>query len=49
LVRAAVEKLEHFGLPDELGNVWQKEKLPVTVRARIMEKLTKLYNLDITQ
>lgn len=29
-------------LPDELGNVWQEEKIWATTRARIVEKLTKL-------
>ena len=29
-------------LPDELGNVWQEEKVPAATRTRIVEKLTKL-------
>jgi hypothetical protein len=29
-------------LPDEIGNLWQEEKLAPDVRARIVEKLTKL-------
>jgi hypothetical protein len=29
-------------LPDELGNVWQGEKVPAERRARIVEKLTRL-------
>jgi hypothetical protein len=29
-------------LPDELGNLWQDEKVPADVRARIVEKLEKL-------
>jgi hypothetical protein len=36
----AVWPLEH--LPDELGNVWQDEKVPAATRARIAEKLSKL-------
>ncbi len=37
---AAVWPLDR--LPDELGNIWQDEKVPLAVRARIVEKLTKL-------
>jgi hypothetical protein len=29
-------------LPDELGNVWQEEKISAATRTRIVEKLTKL-------
>lgn len=36
----AVWPLEH--LPDELGNVWQDEKVTIAIRTRIVEKLTKL-------
>jgi hypothetical protein len=36
----AVWQLDH--LPDELGNVWQEEKISATTRTRIVKKLTKL-------
>jgi hypothetical protein len=29
-------------LPDELGNIWQSEKLSKEERSKIVEKLTKL-------
>ena len=29
-------------LPDELGNIWQDEKIPAAKRTRIVDKLTKL-------
>jgi hypothetical protein len=31
-------------LPDELGNIWQDEKLPEADRKKISEKLTRLCN-----
>jgi hypothetical protein len=36
----AVWTLNH--LADELGNIWQSENLPPSIRSKIMEKLTKL-------
>jgi hypothetical protein len=33
-------------LPDELGNAWQEEKISAAKRSQIVEKLTKLCQLQ---
>jgi hypothetical protein len=36
-------------LPDELGNIWQGEKLSQLERGKIIEKLTLLYDRQKTK